>query len=61
MTTIINEPKILVKHANLTVEHAIQWENGTMKPVNLNLISIKCTKKIRVGILIYVAVRKGCG
>ena len=51
----------VIVHANLTVEHAIQCENGTMKPVNLNVISIKCTKKIRGGILIYVAVRKGCG
>ena len=60
MMTYINEAKTMITFvsANSIVQFAIQIKNGLTKLVNVNLKVIVHAKKIIVGILVHVFVRK---
>ena len=60
MMTYINEAKTMITFvsANSIVQFAIQIKNGLTKLVNVNLKVIVHAKKIIVGILAHVFVRK---
>ena len=47
-----------IVNANSIAQHVIQIKNEIMKHANANVKTIKQTKKITVGILIHVFVRK---